>query len=87
MQKPIGRRAGAASRGASGTNLVPLREPIELLVDGERVVVDAVEELVLRCGKASITLRSNGRVLIQGTHVETRAEGVNRIKGGSVQIN
>jgi hypothetical protein len=63
------------------------RERLLLTVDGEPVVVEATDELVLRCGAASITLRSNGRVLIQGTHVETRAEGVNRIKGGSVQIN
>lgn len=50
-------------------------------------MIDAADELVLRCGQASITLRRNGRVLINGTHVETQAEGVNRIKGGSVQIN
>lgn len=61
--------------------------PIEALVDGKRVVIDAADEIVLRCGKASITLRRNGRVVIRGTYVETRAEGVNRVKGGSVQIN
>ena len=62
-------------------------EPLEALVDGKRVVIDAQDEVVIRCGKASITLRRNGRVVIRGTYVETRAEGVNRIKGGSVQIN
>ncbi|HEX6244789.1 MAG TPA: hypothetical protein VFZ61_27910 [Polyangiales bacterium] len=61
--------------------------PLEALVDGKRVVIDAADEIVLRCGKASITLRRNGRVVIRGTYVETRAEGVNRVKGGSVQIN
>jgi hypothetical protein len=61
--------------------------PIEALVDGKRVVIDAADEIVLRCGKASITLRRNGRIVIRGTYVETRSEGVNRIKGGSVQIN
>jgi hypothetical protein len=63
------------------------KEPLEALVDGKRVVIDASDEIVLRCGKASITLRRNGRVVIRGTYVETRAEGVNRVKGGSVQIN
>jgi hypothetical protein len=62
-------------------------ESLEALVDGKRVVIDAQDEVILRCGKASITLRRNGRVVIRGTYVETRAEGVNRIKGGSVQIN
>ena len=64
-----------------------LPTPIEALIDGRRVVLEAAEEVVLRCGSASITLRHNGRVLIRGTHVETSADGVNRIKGGSVQIN
>lgn len=50
-------------------------------------VIQGQDELVLQCGKASITLRRNGKVIIKGTYVETRSEGVNRIKGGSVQIN
>lgn len=61
--------------------------PAEALLDGKRVVLTAADEIVLRCGKASITLRRNGRVVIRGAYVETRAEGVNRVKGGSVQIN
>ena len=60
---------------------------LEALVDGRRVVVEAEDEIVLRCGEASITLRRNGRVVVRGTYVETRSKGVNRIKGGSVQIN
>lgn len=60
---------------------------VNALVDGERVVLEGRAEIVLRCGQASITLRQNGRVVIQGTYVETRSRGVNRIKGGSVQIN
>ena len=60
---------------------------IEAHVDGQRVEIDGRDEIVLRCGEASITLRRNGRVVISGVHVETRAKGVNRIKGGSVAIN
>jgi hypothetical protein len=56
-------------------------------VDGRRVEIEATDEIVLRCGQASIVLRRNGRVVIRGTYVETRSRGVNRIKGGSVQIN
>jgi hypothetical protein len=60
---------------------------IEALVDGKRVVIEALDEIVLRCGQASITLRRNGRIVIRGTYIETRAIGTNRIKGGNVQIN
>ena len=60
---------------------------IEVDADGERMMVTAKEQIVLRCGKASITLTRAGKVLIQGSYVLSRSSGVNRIKGGSVQLN
>jgi hypothetical protein len=60
---------------------------VEVDGDGERLIVSAREQLVLRCGKASITLTKAGKVLIQGSYVLSRSSGVNRIKGGSVQLN
>lgn len=60
---------------------------VQLDVDGERLVVGAKQQLVLRCGKASITLTKAGKVLIEGAYVLSRSTGVNRIKGGSVQLN
>ena len=60
---------------------------VQVEADGERLIVSAAEQLVLRCGKASITLTKAGKVLIQGSYVSSRSTGVNRIKGGSVQLN
>lgn len=68
----------------------PLEErpgQVEVDVDGERLIVTAKEQLVLRCGKASITLTKAGKILIEGTYLLSRSSGANRIKGGSVQIN
>jgi len=45
------------------------------------------EEVVLECGKAKISLRSDGKVQILGGYVVSRSTGVNKLKGGSVQIN
>lgn len=59
----------------------------EAQVDGNRVVIEGKDEVVLRCGDASITLRRNGKVVVRGLHVETHAAGTNRIKGGTVKIN
>jgi hypothetical protein len=59
----------------------------EAEVDGSRLRVGAKDEVVIQCGKASITLRRNGRVIIKGTHVETHSTGTNRIKGGQVRVN
>ena len=60
---------------------------VEIDVDGGRLVVSAKERLVLRCGKASITLTRAGKMLFHGTYVSNRSSGVLRLKGGSVQIN
>jgi len=60
---------------------------VEVDADGERLLVNAREQIVLRCGKASITLTKAGKVLIQGAYILSRSSGVNRIKGGSVQLN
>jgi hypothetical protein len=68
----------------SGDNL---RGSVSVFADDERVVLSADQEIVLRCGEASITLTRAGKVLIKGAYVSTRSSGVNRIKGGSVQIN
>ena len=55
--------------------------------EGKKVRLEGQDEVVLRCGKASITLRKNGRIVIRGVQVESRATGRNRIKGGAVLIN
>jgi hypothetical protein len=60
---------------------------LEATIDGSRMRIGAKDEVVLQCGKASITLRRNGRVVIRGTHVETHSTGTNRIKGGQVRVN
>ena len=59
----------------------------EAQVDGVRIRIQARDEVVIQCGKASIVMRRNGRVVIQGCHVETRAAGTNRIRGGQVRVN
>jgi hypothetical protein len=51
------------------------------------VTVTAGSQLVLRCGKASITLTAAGKVLIEGAYVSSRSSGALRLKGGSIQLN
>jgi Domain of unknown function (DUF6484) len=63
------------------------QKPLAAEVDGERLVFTADKEIVFRCGEASITLTRAGKVLIRGAYLLSRSSGVNRIKGGSVQIN
>jgi hypothetical protein len=59
----------------------------EVTVDGRRVIIEGKEEVVLKCGDSSITLTRAGKILIRGKYLLSRSSGVNRIMGGSVQVN
>jgi Domain of unknown function (DUF6484) len=56
-------------------------------IDDQRVELKAEQEIVLRCGKASITLTRAGKILLRGAYLFSRSTGVNKIKGGSIQLN
>ena len=57
------------------------------IVDGKKIALEAHEEIQLKCGKSSVTLKKNGRIIIKGTEVLSRASRTNKIRGGSVAIN
>lgn len=63
------------------------RQEMDAQVDDERIELKAEREIVLRCGESSITLHKDGRILIRGKHIVSRASGPNRIKGSSIQLN
>ena len=74
-------------RGRAGWPMPQTPGQVTVEADGQRMVVVAERELVLRCGKSSISLRQDGRVEIRGEEVLTQAAGSNRIRGGSVELN
>jgi hypothetical protein len=59
----------------------------ETVIDARRLTFDAQEQIVFRCGRATITLTRAGKIIIRGAYVTSSSSGVNRIRGGSVQIN
>lgn len=68
------------------------KSPLDLattatVVDGKKVQIEAEEEIVLKCGESSITLTKAGKIMIRGKYLLNRSTGVNRILGGSVQVN
>jgi hypothetical protein len=78
----------------SPTEPEPELDELELEIDGAaavglegRQVIDAEQELVLRCGAAAITLRADGTVRITGRDITSWARRRHRIRGGSVAIN
>ena len=77
--------------------LYPTTTPQELIfdksqyqnvrLDGKTITFDARDEIELRCGKSSILLTKNGRIVVRGTEIVSRASRTNKIKGASVEIN
>jgi len=76
-----------AARGKEAVGAADGAPELDARVDGRRVRLVAEEEIVLECGKASITLRRNGRVVVRGTHVQTDSDGANLVRGAQVRIN
>lgn len=60
---------------------------VEVQSGGDRLIVSAKAQLVLRCGKARLVLNSDGRIEIKGEEIVSEATGPNFIRGGSVQLN
>ncbi|MCH9684672.1 MAG: hypothetical protein K0V04_24770 [Deltaproteobacteria bacterium] len=58
-----------------------------LKIEGRELTLDADSELTLQCGKASITLQRDGKIVLRGTNLVSRASSVNRIRGGTIQLN
>lgn len=56
-------------------------------IDNHRVVLEAEKEIVLKCGKGKISINKEGKIIILGTDLISRASGSNKIKGGNVRIN
>lgn len=71
----------------SNSDACKTQESNTAYVDGDKVVIEGKEEIVLKCGEASITLTKAGKILIRGKYLLNRSSGVNRILGGSVQVN
>lgn len=60
---------------------------LEVVVDGETLNLRADRQIELRCGKASLLLRADGRVILSGTYVVSTSRGPNKIKGATIALN
>jgi uncharacterized protein DUF6484 len=59
--------------------------PVEL--SGNTLTLEGTEAVVLRSGAASITIHADGRVIIKGSRLTSRASETNKIRGATVLIN
>lgn len=73
-------RVAARSRDA-------LPGDLEVQVDGETLRLTAEHSLELRCGRARLVLRRDGRVTLEGAHIVSSSTGPHRIKGATIALN
>ena len=59
----------------------------DVRIDGRSVHLKAADEILLECGQGSIRLRKDGKIIVKGLQIVSRAKGVNKIKGAAVSIN
>ena len=60
---------------------------LEVVVDGETLQLKAERQIELRCGKASLLLRADGRVVLSGTYVVSTSRGPNKVRGATISLN
>ncbi len=65
----------------------PQAPPRDVRINGRKVALEANTELILRCADATVRIAHDGLVAIRGDRIVTEAQGTNRIRGGSVEIN
>jgi hypothetical protein len=74
-------------RSASQTVVVAVEDTRRIELNGKAVIFRAEEEIVLKCGLGSLTIRADGQIVIKGRRLVSRASESNKIRGASVEIN
>ena len=87
-ESSIGRKVAVTQLAGSEPALliVGIIQDSKLQVEANQTI-EADTELVLRCGKSSLSLKQDGRITLRGKQVLSRADGQNRVQGASVQLN
>ncbi len=63
------------------------KKNITIFKDGKKQKIEAEKELLLKCGKSSILLKADGKIVIKGRNIISRAKETNKLRGGTVAIN
>lgn len=67
--------------------VVSIEKPLQASIDGKTILLEAKKEIVLRCGKSSISLTKDGKIVVKGVELVSRSSGTNKVKGAVVSIN
>ena len=53
----------------------------------QRISLDAAGSIEIACGRSAIVLHEDGKIVLSGEYIISRARRTNRLEGGAVQIN
>lgn len=67
--------------------LVPETSAAEQRIRAAKIVLEGEQELVLSCGQGTLTMTADGRIVIKGTRLTSRASESNKVRGAVVLIN
>ncbi|WP_157652788.1 DUF6484 domain-containing protein [Burkholderia ubonensis] len=81
------RRHEVDNQVESGTGIHSAVPTAGSAADASHVCLEAAEAMTLRCGRASLTLNKDGRVIVRGMNVATYADGTLRLRGAVVELN
>jgi hypothetical protein len=59
----------------------------EVILDRRRIRFCAGDQVVVQCGRGSITLNADGSLEIRATRIVSQSSGVHKIRGATVRIN
>lgn len=79
---PADERGRACVLGKVGVYETPRPDPVP-----DALTIEAKDKVELRCGESALTMDAQGRVLLKGRDVVTRAKRSQKIRGGTVHIN
>jgi hypothetical protein len=77
----------AGQEARDGKTEAPGAPAEPFVLNGKTLVFEGQEEIVLRCGLGSLTIRANGHVIVKGTRLMSKASESNKIRGATVLIN
>jgi hypothetical protein len=80
-------RSDGAKDGLIILGVVGAEAATTVAVDGKAVEITGQQEIVLRCGKSSITLTRAGQIVLRGEFIKSVAHGPQQIQGATVAIN
>ncbi len=55
--------------------------------DPTQLNLKAIESIELTCGESMLSMDQNGKIVLRGADITTRASGSNKIKGATIRLN